>query len=83
MGFNQILIELVALNYFSKSTLRPNRILLNISELKSFDLLLSDDEEKSLDEQLFLVNESIIAKFYDVKPKVLLNILKSYFLKTY
>jgi len=70
-------INLIKSNVFSKSTLRANRIKLDLLELASFNIIIIDENE--IGDNLFLVNTLILPKFYNVRLKEFKDLLFNLF----
>ncbi len=70
--FKELIEILNDYNIFNPTTLRPNRIILDIAELKNFDIIIEDDKDIELYEHRFVLNISLLPKYY----KMELNKLK-------
>jgi len=80
LNFNELAEILIDINFFKESTLRPNRILLDLAELKTFDILLNiSEEDVDISKQDYVLNISILPKYYDLEFKDLKEIMESYF----
>ncbi len=77
LNFEDLRLNLIKSNVFSKSTLRTNRIKLDLLELASFDIIIIDENE--IGDNLFLVNTLILPKFYNVRLKELKDLLFNLF----
>ncbi|KKL49775.1 hypothetical protein LCGC14_2312120, partial [marine sediment metagenome] len=80
LSFNKIRELLNKSKIFSKPTLRPNRIKLDLAELKSFDIIIIDNEHGDYEDQLFILNTSLLPKYYKMNNKNLYRELESLFL---
>lgn len=80
LSFNKIRELLNKLQIFSKSTLRPNRIKLDLAELKLFDIIIIENKHEDYEDQLFILNTSLLPKYYIMNNKKLYRELKSLFL---
>ncbi|MHA1895299.1 MAG: hypothetical protein ACTSX4_12435, partial [Candidatus Helarchaeota archaeon] len=79
MEFSEILVNLENLNVFSLSTLRPNRVLLEISELKCFDILIEDDNYKEVENQKFFLNLKKLPYYFERELQSIINELNNTF----
>jgi len=60
MKFNNIINELRNLGIFHKHGLTPKNIKLSLAQLKSFDIIIADDDKIELEKQRFIINTSTI-----------------------
>ncbi|TFG27489.1 MAG: hypothetical protein EU532_07260 [Promethearchaeota archaeon] len=79
LAYKQILDHLIQMKVFKESTLRQNRVLLDIAELKSFEILVSYDEKENLEDQCLALNKSIIPKYYRINSFKLRELMEYYF----
>ena len=80
LSFNNIRGFLEKSKIFSKSTLRPNRIKLDLAELKSFDIIIIENGYEDYEDQIFILNSSLLPKYYRMNNKILYRKLRSLFL---
>ncbi len=71
LKLNDIISELRCRNVFHKHTLTPKNIRLSIAQLKSFDIIIADDDRKELEKQRFIINTSVLYRVYNMNAILL------------
>ncbi len=72
--FNNIRNVLLSSKIFAKSSLRPNTIEIYLLELINVDIIIVDNQEIDFKQQKFLLNISILPKYYKIEIKQILGI---------
>lgn len=67
LTYIELIENIMNSNVFHLSTFRPNRILLDIAELKNFEILIEDNSEKDIEEQSFFLNASILPSYFNME----------------
>ncbi len=79
MKLKNIINELRILGIFHKHGLTPKNIKLSLAQLKSFDIIIADDDKTELEKQRFIINTSVLYKFYNMSAILLKEELSNLF----
>jgi len=77
--FSEILSELRNRGIFHKHSYTPKNIKLFLAQLKSFDIIIAVNGKKELDKQRFIINTSVIQKYYNLNAESLKKELNNLF----
>ncbi|MFX1340293.1 MAG: hypothetical protein ACFFDK_16915 [Promethearchaeota archaeon] len=81
MKFNDLLNEIRNKGIFHEHGLYSKNIKLSLAQLKSFDIVIVDDEEEKFENQSFFLNTSVLNKYYKMNILKLKKELTSLFYK--
>lgn len=81
LRFDDIISELRSRDVFHTHMLTPKNIKLFLAQLKSFDIIIADDDRKELEKQRFILNTSVLYNYYNMNAMSLKEELSNLFFK--